>query len=43
MVFLDDCEGAIEAANALGIHGIVFKENGQAIAEIEACLKANSA
>lgn len=36
-----DREGAIEAANALGIHGIVFKENGQAIADIEALLKGN--
>lgn len=38
MIFIDDREEAIEAANALGIHGIVFKDNAQTMAAIEACL-----
>lgn len=41
MIFLDDRDGAIEPAIALGIHGIVFKDNAQAIGDIEACIKAN--
>jgi epoxide hydrolase-like predicted phosphatase len=39
MIFLDDREGAIEAANALGIKGVLFQDNAQAIAEIEVLLK----
>lgn len=35
MIFLDDVEGHIAAANAFGIHGIVFRDNHQAIADIE--------
>ena len=38
MIFLDDVEGHIAAANAFGIHGIVFRDNTQAIADIEALL-----
>ena len=42
MIFLDDRDGAIDPACELGIHGIVFKDNAQAIAAIEACIKANA-
>ncbi|MEO8606897.1 MAG: HAD family phosphatase [Chloroflexota bacterium] len=42
MIFLDDRDAAIDPANALGIHGIVFKDNAQTIADIEACIKANA-
>lgn len=37
MIFLDDYEGHVAAARSLGIHGIHFRENSQAIAEIDAC------
>ncbi len=40
VIFLDDREGAISAANEYGIHGILFKDNSQAIADIEACIQA---
>ncbi len=42
VIFLDDREGAIDAARASGIQGIVFKYNAQAIADIEACIRANA-
>ena len=42
MIFLDDRDGAIDPACELGIHGIVFKDTAQAIADIEACIKANA-
>lgn len=42
MIFLDDVEAIVEAARACGIHGVVFKESKQAIADIEAILQANS-
>lgn len=38
VVFLDDREGAIEGARAIGMKGVVFKDNVQAIAELEALL-----
>lgn len=38
-IFLDDVEGHIASARAVGMHGIVFTETQKAIAEIEACLK----
>jgi epoxide hydrolase-like predicted phosphatase len=38
-IFLDDVEGHIAAARAVGMHGIVFTETQKAIAEIEACLR----
>lgn len=40
MIFLDDSPRNVEAASALGIHAILFKDNAQAIAEIEANLHA---
>ncbi len=43
VIFLDDNQGAIDPACALGMHGIVFQNNAQAIADIEACIRANSA
>jgi putative hydrolase of the HAD superfamily len=41
VIFLDDREGAIEAARAFGIHGVLFKDNAQAIADIETCIREN--
>jgi len=38
-VFLDDSEWAVEAARALGIHALLFEDNAQAIADIEARLR----
>lgn len=42
MVFVDDVEGHIQTARSLGIKGVVFKDNAQAIAEIEQVLKENA-
>jgi putative hydrolase of the HAD superfamily len=42
VIFLDDREGAVDPACEFGIHGILFKDNAQAIAEIEACIQANA-
>jgi len=39
MIFLDDAEPNILAARECGIHAILFQNNAQAIAEIEACLR----
>ncbi len=43
MIFLDDVEPNILAARECGIHGILFQNNAQAIAEIEACLREQGA
>lgn len=40
VIFLDDREVLIEAAKACGLHGVVFRDNAQAIGEIEAILAA---
>jgi epoxide hydrolase-like predicted phosphatase len=42
MIFLDDAEVCVTAANDLGIYGILFRETSQAIADIEDCLCANA-
>ncbi|MFN8375682.1 MAG: HAD-IA family hydrolase [Anaerolineae bacterium] len=42
VIFLDDRQGAIDAALAAGIHGILFKDTAQAIHDIEACIRANA-
>lgn len=42
MIFLDDHPPCVAAAVEYGIHGILFKENAQAIADIQACMKANA-
>lgn len=39
MIFLDDVERMVNAARELGIHAILFKDNQQAIAEIQECLE----
>ncbi|OJV95363.1 MAG: hypothetical protein BGO39_25165 [Chloroflexi bacterium 54-19] len=39
MVFVDDVEGHIQTARSLGIKGVIFKDNTQAIAEVEQLLK----
>lgn len=43
MIFLDDAEPNILAARECGIHAILFHDNAQAMAEIEACLRDQSA
>ncbi|MBO0796452.1 MAG: HAD family phosphatase [Ktedonobacteraceae bacterium] len=40
MIFLDDAERNIVAARELGIHAILFRGTNQAIADIQACLRA---
>jgi hypothetical protein len=39
-VFLDDAPGCVQGARELGMHAILFEENSQAIAEIDALLMA---
>lgn len=41
-IFLDDVPQAIEAARAVGMHGIVFESTAQAITDIEACVADQS-
>lgn len=43
VIFLDDREGAITAAQEFGMHGIIFHNNTQALADIQACIQANAA
>jgi epoxide hydrolase-like predicted phosphatase len=43
MIFLDDVERNILAARECGVHAILFQNNAQAIAEIETCLRDQSA
>jgi len=40
MIFLDDAEMCVTGANAVGIHGILYRDTAQAIAAIEACIAA---
>lgn len=42
MVFLDDVEGHVAAARALGIHAVHFTETARAISDIDALLGADS-
>jgi epoxide hydrolase-like predicted phosphatase len=42
VVFLDDIEPFVDAARGIGIHAILFKNNAQAISDIEACIQANA-
>jgi epoxide hydrolase-like predicted phosphatase len=42
-IFLDDVAEAVAAAREIGIHGIQFENNAQAIGAIEACLAAEEA
>lgn len=41
IVFLDDVEANVAAARELGIQAILFRENKEAIAAIQACLQAS--
>lgn len=41
VIFLDDREVIIDAARAFGMQGILFKDNAQAIADIETCIRVN--
>lgn len=43
MVFLDDWPANVAAARDFGIHGVLFHDNAQAMAEIEALLQAHPA
>ena len=43
VVFLDDVEANITAAQAFGIHGVRFKETSQAIEDVRAQLQMNGA
>jgi epoxide hydrolase-like predicted phosphatase len=42
MLFLDDVQQIVEAARALGIHAIHCRETEQAIADVQACLRAHA-
>jgi epoxide hydrolase-like predicted phosphatase len=42
IVFLDDIEGNVAAATAYGIQAILYRDNAQAIADIQARLQASS-
>jgi beta-phosphoglucomutase-like phosphatase (HAD superfamily) len=42
VIFLDDHEPNIEAARQVGMHGVVFKNNAQAVVDIQACIQANA-
>lgn len=39
VLFIDDHQELIDAAQACGLHGVVYHNNEQVIADIEACLK----
>ena len=41
VIFLDDHDEIMASARELGIHCIEYKDNAQAIADIEACIKSN--
>jgi FMN phosphatase YigB (HAD superfamily) len=41
-VLLDDAEPAVDGARAVGMQAILFEDNAQAIAEIEARLRPPS-
>jgi epoxide hydrolase-like predicted phosphatase len=41
-IFLDDAEPNVIAAGEFGMHGILFKDNAQAMADIQACILANA-
>jgi putative hydrolase of the HAD superfamily len=43
MVFLDDVEPIVASAREVGIHAVHYRDNAQAIAEIETVLLAGSA
>jgi len=43
MIFLDDTEWAVDGARAIGIQAVLFEDNAQAIAEIEARLREPAA
>lgn len=42
VIFLDDSAVAVDAARAFGIHGMFFKGAAQAMANIQACIQANT-
>jgi glucose-1-phosphatase len=42
VILLDDYQESIEAAHEFGIHGILFQNNAQAIADIQACIQTNA-
>jgi epoxide hydrolase-like predicted phosphatase len=42
VIFLDNLAPNVEAACQIGMHGILFKDNAQAIADIQACIQDNA-
>ena len=42
VIFLDDREPAVAAARQAGLHGLLFRNNAEAIAAIQACLQAHA-
>ncbi len=42
VVFLDDAEVCVAGARALGMHAVLLRDTAQAIAEIDACLRAHA-
>jgi 2-haloacid dehalogenase len=40
IVFADDRPENIEAANTIGMHGILYCDNAQTIADVRSCLAA---
>lgn len=41
VIFVDDRPPAVEGARHIGMHGILFTNNAQTIAAIQACIRAN--
>ena len=41
VIFLDNVPANVAAACQVGMHGILFKENAQAMADIQGCIRAN--
>ncbi len=39
IIFVDDSKERIDAACVFGIHGILFRDNSQVIADIESCIR----
>ncbi len=42
IIFVDDRPENIDAANSIGMHGILYQDNAQTIADVRSCLTATS-
>ena len=40
IIFVDDRPENIEAANSIGMHGILYRDNAQTIADVKKCIAA---